>query len=57
MNLIQKWHKNNTHRALNGVESSILLIAIVLVAATLGFVVINRVFLQRKKQKQLQLKL
>ena len=52
MNLIQKGHKNNTHRALNGVESSILLIAIVLVAATLGFVVINRVFLQRKKQKQ-----
>ncbi|KRT61705.1 MAG: Archaeal flagellin [Thaumarchaeota archaeon CSP1-1] len=32
MNLIQKWHKNNTHRALSGVESSIILIAIVFAA-------------------------
>jgi flagellin FlaB len=41
MNLIQKGHKNNTHRALSGVESSIILIAIVLVAAALAFVVLN----------------
>jgi len=51
MNLIQKWHKNNTHRALSGVESSIILIAIVLVAATLGFVVINMGFSTAQKAK------
>ena len=51
MNLIQKWHKNNTHRALSGVESSIILIAIVLVAATLGFVVINMGFSTAQKVK------
>jgi flagellin FlaB len=41
MNLIQKGHKNNIHRALGGVEYSIILIAIVLVAAALAFVVLN----------------
>jgi flagellin FlaB len=41
MNLIQKEHKNNIHRALGGVEYSIILIAIVLVAAALAFVVLN----------------
>lgn len=51
MNLIQKGHTNNTHRALSGVESSIILIAIVLVAATLGFVVINMGFSTAQKVK------
>jgi len=51
MNLIQKGHKNNTHRALSGVDSSIILIANVLVAATLGFVVINMGFSTAQKAK------
>ena len=51
MNLIQKVHKNNTHRALSCVDSSIILIANVLVAATLGFIVINMGFSTAQKAK------
>ncbi len=51
MNLIKNKHKNNTRRALSGVESSIILIAIVLVAATLGFVVLNMGFSTAQKAK------
>ena len=41
MNLIQKGHKNNSHRALIGLESAIIIIAFVIVVAALAFVVIN----------------
>src|SRR3990167_6071693 len=41
MNLIQKGHKNNSHRALIGLESAIIIIAFVIVVAGLAFVVIN----------------
>ena len=51
MNLIQKGHKKNIHRALSGVESAIILIAFVLVAAALAFVVINMGFSTAQKAK------
>ena len=51
MNLIQKGHKKNIHRALSGVESAIILIAFVLVAAALAFVVINMGFSTAQKVK------
>ena len=51
MNLIQKGHRNNTHRALSGVESAIILIAFVLVAAASAFVVLNMGFSTAQKVK------
>src|SRR3990172_3762275 len=51
MNLIQKWPKNNTHRALIGLESAIIIIAFVIVVAALAFVVINMGFSTAQKAK------
>jgi len=51
MNLIQKGNKKNTHRAISGVESSIILIAFVIVAAALGFVILNMGFSTTQKAK------
>ena len=51
MNLIQKGHKKNIHHALSGVESAIILIAFVLVAAALAFVVLNMGFSTAQKAK------
>ena len=50
MNLIQKGHEH-THRGIIGIESAIVLIAFVIVAAALAFVVLNMGFPQRKKQR------
>ncbi|MCH8996247.1 MAG: flagellin, partial [Thaumarchaeota archaeon] len=43
MNLIQKGHEH-THRGIIGIESAIVLIAFVIVAAALAFVVLNMGF-------------
>jgi archaeal flagellin FlaB len=51
MNLIQKGHRNNTHRGIIGVESAIVLIAFVIVAAALAFVVLNMGFSTTQKAK------
>ncbi len=51
MNLIQKGHRNNTHRGIIGIESAIVLIAFVIVAAALAFVVLNMGFATTQKAK------
>jgi archaeal flagellin FlaB len=51
MNLIQKGHRHNTHRGIIGVESAIVLIAFVIVAAALAFVVLNMGFSTTQKAK------
>jgi len=51
MNLIQKGHRNNTHRGIIGIESAIVLIAFVIVAAALAFVVLNMGFSTTQKAK------
>src|SRR3972149_3916414 len=48
MNLIQKGH---THRGIIGIESAIVLIAFVIVAAALAFVVLNMGFSTTQKAK------
>ncbi|MGQ0792196.1 MAG: archaellin/type IV pilin N-terminal domain-containing protein, partial [Nitrosopumilaceae archaeon] len=50
MNLIQKGHRH-THRGIIGVESAIVLIAFVIVAAALAFVVLNMGFTTTQKAK------
>ncbi len=50
MNLIQKGH-GHTHRGIIGVESAIVLIAFVIVAAALAFVVLNMGFSTTQKAK------
>ena len=50
MNLIQKGHRH-THRGIIGVESAIVLIAFVIVAAALAFVVLNMGFTTAQKAK------
>jgi len=50
MNLIQKGHRH-THRGIIGVESAIVLIAFVIVAAALAFVVLNMGFSTTQKAK------
>ena len=50
MNLIQKGHRH-THRGIIGVESAIVLIAFVIVAAALAFVVLNMGFATTQKAK------
>ncbi len=50
MNLIRKGHKN-THRGVIGIESAIVLIAFVIVAAALAFVVLNMGFATTQKAK------
>jgi len=50
MNLIQKGHRH-THRGIIGVESAIVLIAFVIVAAALAFVVLNMGFATSQKAK------
>src|SRR3972149_1474194 len=50
MNLIQKGHKH-THRGIIGIESAIVLIAFVIVAAALAFVVLNMGFSTTQKAK------
>jgi len=50
MNLIQKGH-GHTHRGIIGVESAIVLIAFVIVAAALAFVVLNMGFATTQKAK------
>ena len=50
MNLIQKGHRH-THRGIIGVESAIVLIAFVIVAAALTFVVLNMGFATTQKAK------
>ncbi len=50
MNLIRKGHKN-THRGVVGIESAIVLIAFVIVAAALAFVVLNMGFATTQKAK------
>jgi archaeal flagellin FlaB len=51
MNLIQKGHRHNSHRGIIGVESAIVLIAFVIVAAALAFVVLNMGFSTTQKAK------
>jgi len=50
MNLIPKGHRHN-HRGVIGIESAIVLIAFVIVAAALAFVVLNMGFLTSQKAK------
>jgi len=50
MNLIQKGHRH-THRGIIGIESAIVLIAFVIVAAALAFVVLNMGFTTAQKAK------
>ena len=50
MNLIQKGHRHN-HRGIIGIESAIVLIAFVIVAAALAFVVLNMGFSTTQKAK------
>ncbi len=50
MNLIRKGHRH-THRGIIGVESAIVLIAFVIVAAALAFVVLNMGFATTQKAK------
>jgi flagellin FlaB len=50
MNLIRKGHRN-THRGVIGIESAIVLIAFVIVAAALAFVVLNMCFATSQKAK------
>jgi len=50
MNLIRKGHKN-THRGVIGIEAAIVLIAFVIVAAALAFVVLNMGFSTTQKAK------
>ena len=50
MNLIQKGHRH-THRGIIGVEAAIVLIAFVIVAAALAFVVLNMGFATTQKAK------
>jgi archaeal flagellin FlaB len=50
MNLIRKGHRN-THRGVIGIESAIVLIAFVIVAAALAFVVLNMGFATTQKAK------
>ena len=50
MNLIQKGHRH-THRGIIGIESAIVLIAFVIVAAALAFVVLNMGFSTSQKAK------
>ena len=50
MNLIQKGHRH-THRGIIGIESAIVLIAFVIVAAALAFVVLNMGFATTQKAK------
>ena len=50
MNLIQKGHRH-THRGIIGIESAIVLIAFVIVAAALAFVVLNMGFSTTQKAK------
>ncbi len=50
MNLIQKGHRHN-HRGVIGIESAIVLIACVTVAAALAFVVLNMGFATSQKAK------
>jgi len=50
MNLIRKGH-GNTHRGVIGIESAIVLIAFVIVAAALAFVVLNMGFATSQKAK------
>src|SRR3990172_5668111 len=50
MNLIQKGHRH-THRGIIGVESAIVLVAFVIVAAALAFVVLNMGFTTAQKAK------
>ena len=50
MNLIQKGH-GHTHRGIIGIESAIVLIAFVIVAAALAFVVLNMGFTTTQKAK------
>ncbi len=50
MNLIQKGHAH-THRGIIGIESAIVLIAFVIVAAALAFVVLNMGFSTTQKAK------
>ena len=50
MNLIQKGHRHN-HRGVIGIESAIVLIAFVIVAAALAFVVLNMGFATSQKAK------
>ena len=50
MNLIRKGHRH-THRGIIGIESAIVLIAFVIVAAALAFVVLNMGFSTTQKAK------
>ncbi len=50
MNLIQKGH-GHSHRGIIGIESAIVLIAFVIVAAALAFVVLNMGFSTTQKAK------
>ena len=50
MNIIQKGHRH-THRGIIGIESAIVLIAFVIVAAALAFVVLNMGFSTTQKAK------
>ncbi len=50
MNLIRKGHRN-THRGVIGIEAAIVLIAFVIVAAALAFVVLNMGFSTTQKAK------
>jgi len=50
MNLIRKGHRHN-HRGVIGIESAIVLIAFVIVAAALAFVVLNMGFSTSQKAK------
>ena len=50
MNLIQKGHRHS-HRGIIGIESAIVLIAFVIVAAALAFVVLNMGFSTTQKAK------
>ena len=50
MNLIRKGHRN-THRGVIGIEAAIVLIAFVIVAAALAFVVLNMGFATSQKAK------
>jgi len=50
MNLIRKGHRHN-HRGIIGIESAIVLIAFVIVAAALAFVVLNMGFSTTQKAK------
>jgi len=50
MNLIRKGHRHN-HRGIIGIESAIVLIAFVIVAAALAFVVLNMGFATTQKAK------